>query len=72
MAIDNLDGNILKFYKEILQAWEQIRYCPTTKYINIGSNESNDMLKEIGTTNLYCSISIHCFIKIGMTVEYCI
>ena len=47
IAIDKVDRKILKFYKEILQAWEQIRHCTTVKPINIGNNESLDVLNQI-------------------------
>ena len=47
IAIDKVDTKIPTFYKEILQAWEQIRYCTTVKPINIGNNESLDVLNQI-------------------------
>ena len=31
----------------MLQAWEQIRFCTTVKHINIGNNESLDVLNQI-------------------------
>ena len=56
-TIDN--KNIPIFYKEILQAWEKIRYCTTLKDIDIMNNESIDVLNQIVWHNKHIVFNKH-------------
>ena len=56
-TIDN--KNIPIFYKEILQAWEKIRYCTTLKDIDIMNNESIDVLNQIVWHNKHILFNKH-------------
>ena len=59
-TIDDINGkNIPIFYKEILQAWEKIRYCTTLKDIDTMNNESIDVLNQIVWHNKHILFNKH-------------
>ena len=48
-----------RFYKEILQAWDEIRYCTTLKDIDTMNNESTDVLNQIDWHNKHRLFNKH-------------